>query len=385
MSDFLNNVIDSAKEKFSNATENLTGRNKKGDSNSGSAPNSAADSYMNFISKEGIGPKLWYTEGADWYKVFGYRFSIAYVEGNNTDIETALSQYKEAESAKSKGSGGPFSPENLFSKSASEGKKNKDNVVNFLHFTLPIPPQSLVVKPVIPSRVTATLGGVVEESSQVKFWITNMSGTTGTSVSRLEKDVISRNTMANKFREALETTGLFAGVVAQGNDIINKIGNIADGILENGFTPSGLTGVINDALTPSLPYSKSAVDNKTNGFVEAQELQKFFYIYSALKARYPKKYALMFTNFKTDQSFRCVVKDFQLLQSADSPYLFKYNISLQCWGVRASRGLFAGTDGVMPTDRFGPGGDLSPVNTITSDQTLDILAGNGNSLLRGLF
>lgn len=382
---FFSDAIDTTKEKFSNATENLTGRNKVGESRSGSAPNSAADSYVDFISSEGIGPKLWYTEGADWYKVFGYRFSIAYVNSDDTDIETALSQYKEAESSRSKGSGGPFSPENLLSKSASSGKISEDKTVEFLHFTLPIPPQSLVVKPVIPSRVTATLGGIVEESSQVKFWITNMSGTTGTSISRLEKDVISRNTMATKFRDALETTGLLAGAIPKVNDIVNKIGNIADGLLENGFSPSGLTGVLNDALTPSLPYSKSAVDNKSNGFVEAQELQKFFYIYSALKARYPKKFALMFTNFKTDQSFRCVVKDFQLLQSADSPFLFKYNISLQCWGVRTSRGLFAGTDGVMPTDRFGPGGDLSPVNTITSDQTIDIIQGKGNSLLKGLF
>jgi len=356
------------------------------DSASGSAPNSISGKYKELISgkNKGIGPKMWFTEGSDWYKVFGYRFSIAYVDPNKPggDIESALSLHAVLSNSSSEGSGDPFGLEsNTIDAPLSNKKPNKN--IKWAHFTLPIPPSNIVTKPVFASRATATLGGVVEETSQVKFWLNSMSGTTGTSLSRVADDRNTRNHMADKFREAIETTGLLAGVFAGANDLVNKFGGIADTAVDGfnafkeGDVAGGLgavTGAINNTLTPSIPYSKSAVDNRSNGFVEAQELQKFFFMYNSLKGRYPKNFALVFTNFKTDQSFRCIVKDFQLLQSSENPYLWKYNIGLQCWNVRTSKELFLDTSGSEPFDRFGSGGDLKAVNTLTSNQLLGVFS-----------
>ena len=54
-------------------------QNFKQDNKSGSAPSLASGAYKKWIYKKGLGNKIWFTEAADWAKVFGYRFSIAYI------------------------------------------------------------------------------------------------------------------------------------------------------------------------------------------------------------------------------------------------------------------------------------------------------------------
>lgn len=352
------NAIDTIKNKVGDALGDLNPFASKNGDPSGTAATDAETLFNSYIEGAKVGRKLWYIDAQDWYKVFGYRFSIAYVDPSkpNGNIDEALN--------------------------INSGEENL-GPVSWKHFTLPIPPSQLVVKPVFPSRVTSTLGGVVEETSAVKFWMVSMAGTTGTSISRLKEDQHSRVKMASKFREAIETTGLLAGVSANINSAVSKFGGIADGLINAGQSLAsgdiagalgGVTGSLNNALLPPIPYNSSAVDNRANGFTEAQELQKFFFIYNALKGKHPKNFALMFTNFKTDQSWRCVIKDFSLQQSAENPYLYRYSISLQCWDVRASKDLF-GSSSRASFDRFAPGGDLGPVNTLSAKQ---MFSGLGN-------
>ena len=344
--------VDLKKENLTNNLMDDLGLAKPGEANidkkSGTAANSASGLYLSNISGKNIGPEMWKTDGQDWYKIYGYRFSIAYV-----DIE-----------------GGASIDESLGGKSKTDQNAGD---LKFMHFTLPIPPQQLITKPILPSKVTPTLGGVVEETSQVKFWLINMAGTTGTSISRLAEDVNKREKMASKFREAIETTGLLAGAFADANALLGKVsntvGSVVDGLQSGNLQglAGGVTGALNSALTPGLPYNKSAVDGNSNGFVEAQELQKFFYMYNALKSRYPNKFSLLFTNFKTGQSWRCIINDFQLQQAADNPHLFKYNISVQGWDVKNYQNVFFDQKKSV-VDRFGEGGDLEPVNTLTAKQ-----------------
>ena len=54
-------------------------QNFKQDNKSGSTPSLASGAYKKWIYKKGLGNKIWFTEAADWAKVFGYRFSIAYI------------------------------------------------------------------------------------------------------------------------------------------------------------------------------------------------------------------------------------------------------------------------------------------------------------------
>jgi len=280
------------------------------------------------------GGKNWVINGADWYEVYGYQFSIVSVSGSEK------AEFK---------------------------------------FTLPIPPQSLMIKPVMASRATPTIGGVVEETSGVTFWMIQMSGTTGVAVSRSESDQTKRAEMAKVFRDNISTTGLLSGVSANLNRTISKIGGVADkaidafGRVSNaissgdyagaiGDAAAGFVGAANTALLPPLPYSESAVNQVSNGFTEAQELQKFFYMYSKVKDKNPNKYSLKFKCYKTNQEWRVIVKDFSLQISAQNPNLYKYSISLQGWDCMP----IDGRDKVKPFDRLNPGGDLSSVNTVTS-------------------
>ena len=53
------------------------------------------------------------------------------------------------------------------------------------------------------------------------------------------------------------------------------------------------------------------------------------------------------------------------MQSAENPTLVKYSMNLQGWDVKRARGLFDDLDSALPFDRFGPGGDLSGINSLT--------------------
>ena len=281
------------------------------------------------------GGKIWSVKGADWYQVYGYQFAV------NVSL-------------------------------------GKDTAVDAFKFTLPIPPQSFMVKPVMASRATPTIGGVVEETSAVVFWMVQMQGTTGIAVNRGENDGTSRNEVAKSFRDNITTTGLLSGVSANLNKVISKVGGVADKAIDAfgrvsdaiktgdfldaaSSAAEGFVGAANTALLPPLPYSSSAVSQEGNGFTEAQELQKFFYMYSKLKGKSPNKYSLIFRCYKTNQEWDVIVKDFSLQISAQNPNLYKYSISLQGWNCRA-----VGDKERKPLDRLGSKGDLKSVNTLTS-------------------
>lgn len=306
--------IDDVTNKFSDA---LKGNTLKGNSETFEAqyPNSQ---------------ELWSVDGESWHKVFAYQFKIV---------------------------------------------KKTNNIQEDYYFTLPIPPSTLQIKPVIPSKVTATIGGVVEENSPVSFWVISMSGTTGIAVSRAEGDENTRRQVAGKFRDTISTTGLLSGTFANVDRIVNKAvgvidsaGNIvsraqdalaAPGLSSFSALSGEVVGAVSNALLPSLPYSSSAVSGSTNGFTEAEELQKFFYIYQRLKSENPSDYTLYFINYKTQQQWRVIIKDFSLQKSAQNPMLYRYNIALQGWDI-----LPANKADTVEFDRFGKDGDLKSVNTM---------------------
>lgn len=271
-------------------------------------------------------PTLWNITGANWYQVYGYQFMVT-------------------------------GPEKKY------------------YFTLPIPPQSMTVSPVVPSKITATIGGVVEEHSPVVFWQIAMAGTTGVAISRQPGDEVNRKYMAGQFREVISTTGLLAGKFNELNKSINKIGGLIDGAINtisnvtNAKNPldavsagvGGVVGAVNNSLLPPLPYSASAVSQDTNGFTEAQELQIFFYTYQRLKAEQPNEWNMFFINYKTNQQWRVAVKNFSLQQSANEPMAYKYQIQLQGWDCTQAN---QEADLTKPFDRYGPNGDLKSVNTM---------------------
>ena len=230
------------------------------------------------------------------------------------------------------------------------------------YFTLPIPPQSVSIEPILPGSVTPTIGGVVEEISAVSLWRISLSGTMGIAPSRDTDDMFDRKKTATVFRTRIATTGLLAGLSASVQSTLSKATAIAGNVenaIDQGFTAGAVTGSLNDALLPPIPFSSSAVDGDSNGFTETQELQKFFYLYSYLKAQNPKKYNMFFANYKTNQKWQVQVKKYPIRQSAANPNLYRYDIQMIGWNCEQPDAALG-----KPVDRFGPKGDLASVNTV---------------------
>lgn len=235
-------------------------------------------------------------------------------------------------------------------------------------FTLPIPPDSIQTKMVVASEATPTIGGMVEETSMTKLWMISLSGTTGLAVSRSGsgdrwKDT---KTAADKFRSALETTGLLSGAAAKVNAIAGKVGNVVNAfsnITNPASAVAAVSGGIQAALQPNLPYLNSSVDRNSNGFSEIHRLQKFLYMYTVLHEKDPSGTSLYFRNIKDRMLFRCVVKDFNIQKSVNEPFLYRYRISLKCWNPSGDPD--GGGNGAE-INRFGPNGDLKSTNTLTA-------------------
>ncbi|MEM4379058.1 MAG: hypothetical protein QXL01_00025 [Thermoplasmatales archaeon] len=297
--------------------------------------------------------------GQDWYRIYGYQFVIL---ENEQDAEQKKESFGSSliSAAKQAFSGTPI----------SEGKST--------YFTLPIPPQNLTIKPIIASEATPTLGGVVEESSENVMWIINMQGTTGIAVSRsLNGSTPDRKSMAKQFRNTIAATGLLSGVAGQLNTTIAKFGGVADSLIDSvkSFKDGDFVGGIgsavnaaNTAVLPALPYAGSAVQESTNGFTEIQELAKFIDTYNTLKHKEPRKYRLVFRMFKTSQQWNCIINDFTIQRSAQSPNLWRYNITLKAWNLKTVM-----DNGKEEFDRFGPNGDLRSVNTVGTGLQVKLL------------
>lgn len=292
--------------------------------------------------KGGILP--WEYLGENWHKVFPYSFYVT--------VE----------------SGGKVGKAGKLTKSGSK--------IDLKYtYTLPIPPQSIAIDMVSASKVDATLGGVVEETSNNVFWTISLSGTTGTAVSRAvsnDNTANSRRKPADQFRERLATTGLLAGIAAGINGVLTKAGNVADSVAASASAfasgniaggASGVTGALNDLLLPPQLFNSSAVNGKVNGFTEIHELHRFLYTYSFLKGKDPSRYNLWFCNYKDGQKWRVIVQKFTLTKSAQSPMLYRYNIQLKAWNVRAADADDKKGE-VTAQDRYAPGGDLASVNTV---------------------
>lgn len=268
--------------------------------------------------EEGLADNSWSISGENWYKIMGYQFIVT--KTNLPDEEND----------------DPDTPDSEF------------------FYALPIPPQSLIVKPVFANKVTPTIGGVVEEVSDTTFWMITMAGTTGIAPSRGPGDRLKKFGFSTKFREVIATTGLLSGITSNLSKSINQRASAIDA-LGNGDP----IGAINSTITPPLPYSGSAVNRYNNGFTEIKDLEKFFYWYHKLKSNDPKAYKLSFAIYKSNQQWDVVVKDFNIQQNASNPHLYRYSITLQGWNVSS-------TDEAnqVEFDRFGPHGDLQQVNTV---------------------
>lgn len=281
-------------------------------------------------------PKLWTFNAQDWYKVFDYRFTIV-------------------------------RKERVGSSRSSSALNTK------FHFTLPVPPQQVSITPILPEQVEATFGGVVNQTSACVFWNVSMGGVFPVGASRQKRDRDEREVMANKFRESISTSGYFSRIGTELAGLAGKFGNTIDRIEEAsqaikskpGDYASMLTagaGAFENALTPPMPYNGSGVDGFQNGYSEAYAMQKFFYIYHALKSEFPDMYQMYFTHFKYGATWKCGTSAVPISFDNTSPNLPRYSLQLKMWDVTPAAEAFFNPPEFDSNDRFGKNGDLRTEN-----------------------
>lgn len=181
-------------------------------------------------------------------------------------------------------------------------------------FTLPITPQQLSIQDQFAIATSATLRGVLEEHSGVRFKTIAASGTMGVWAYResVTHPPSSPGILQSVFGGSLESLG----------NVVNQI-----------------QGVINTATTGS-PANKpitvnpegSTAGETSTGFYQAQALQQFLEQYAEAK-KLPKNagWRLVFDIPKQNQSFVVTPLMFTWQQSANKPLEVMYNMQLKAW------------------------------------------------------
>lgn len=274
---------------------------------------------------------------------------------------------------------------------------NNNNVFTFY---LPIPPQSMNIQDMSTSEAHATLGGVVEETSEPVFHMISLTGTTGLSTSATSIGAAMVNNNSNTTGDRFNVN--FRKFIDNLNETTNPLSRALRSVVDN--TVEGLSNILNVNNESPLQYARSgsavltgndsisltslstrstaandgffkklyqeiespfAGDNGkeansiyANGYAWSHAMRQFFLIYRREKAKNPDL-ALYFIDGKAGTRFRCVPRNIAFSQSAKNPFVVSYNLVLKCWIENNTLEI----RGQAPQiDRFGPGGDLEEVN-----------------------
>lgn len=237
-------------------------------------------------------------------------------------------------------------------------QKNDDD---FYIYSLPIPPEQIITKPIYASDAVATMGGVIEECSSVTFWQIMMSGLMPLAVNRNSYKV-----PATEFRETINSVGLLTGIASSllgpAQSALSTISNVSNA--------TSISEGLNAVLNPPLVYSESAVNQENNGYSEIYDMQRFFLAYERVKSRQDIKsnetYTLFFENVKDNQRFRVIPKQTDFMKTAKTPFGYRYQIALQGWKLAD---VSAENVSDLAQNRFKT--DLKTVSTLTATQILN--------------
>lgn len=181
-------------------------------------------------------------------------------------------------------------------------------------FQLPITPQQLSIQDQFAIQTSATLRGVLEEHSGVRFKTINAQGTMGVWPHR------SSVTKPPGTPGIIQS--LFGGTIQAAGTVINQV-----------------TGIINSATnnhpankpTPLLPITSDAGPFSV-GFYQAQKLQQFLEQYAeAKKDPDNASWRLVFDIPKQKQSFVVTPVAYSWIQSANKPMEVMYSFQLKAW------------------------------------------------------
>lgn len=181
-------------------------------------------------------------------------------------------------------------------------------------FVLPITPQQLNIQDNYAIQTSATLRGILEEHSGVRFKMINAQGTLGVWAQResVNKPPGSPNIIQSLFGGTIEALG---SVIGQVNRVINSA---------NGKHPGNKPTTVNPEV--------STYGNTSTGYYQAMKLQQFLEQYAEAKMDPDNaSWRLVFDIPKQNQSFVVTPMSFNWQQNVNKPLEITYNLQLKAW------------------------------------------------------
>lgn len=188
---------------------------------------------------------------------------------------------------------------------------------------LPIAPSNLTIATGFATNTIATLYGTVEEHSPVRYYDITIEGTTGMAPKFVDVDQTTQNLGRSTYPVAQSLTGIAGGFFSKTLAIAEKIRNTASDLINGPQTPN--TGVY---------------VNQT-GYAAFHNLYRFLLKYKEdasgdANSTVPRKsHPLTFFNYKDNNQYDVVVRNFSLRRSADNPMLYFYSITLRGYNLRS--------------------------------------------------
>lgn len=204
------------------------------------------------------------------------------------------------------------------------GFRFTDRDDNSFTMFLPINPSNLMIQTGFATNTIATLYGTVEEHSPVRYFDITIEGTTGMSPKYV--DVEQKQSLAGRssFPVAQGLAGAAGGFFAKTLALADKVKNSA-------------SDLINGA-----PKPQSGLAINQTGYLAFHNLYRFLLKYKedasgATDNNTKRKvHPLTFFNYKDNNQYDVVVRNFVLRKSADNPMLYNYSITLRGYNLRTA-------------------------------------------------
>lgn len=231
-------------------------------------------------------------------------------------------------------------------------------------FFLPISPSNLTISTPFATNIVPTLYGTVEEHSDVRYYDIAIEGTTGMAPKYVEPGAASDMAVSEA---ALREKG-------------RKSFEISQGLALGGFFSKTL-GILNQAKEKAADLLDGGVKPKTGVHIDKSGYVAFHNLYRFLlkhkkdasgtggSSEQRQQHPLIFFNYKDNNQYYVVVRNFTLRRSAENPMLYMYSIQLRGYNLEgigkqldddlANRLQTMGLDGVDASSILGDIKDLS--------------------------
>lgn len=214
------------------------------------------------------------------------------------------------------------------------GFKLKDQSGRSAVMFLPINPSNISITTNFATNMIPTLYGTIEEHSPVRYYDISIEGTTGfapkyTRPSIGEPAAAHRVFSAGRSgRSSFSVSSAFSlgGFFPKTLATITKVANKAADLLDGG------------------PSTKMGITNDSSGYVAFHNLYRFLLYYKKVSSgeiagsSQLHKQPLTFFNYKDNNEYYVVVRNFTLRRSAENPMLYNYSIQMRGYNLRAIGG-----------------------------------------------